>query len=54
MFGIADGYTTYINGIISVLVGIYLIANGNIETGTGFIIGGMGLMGIRNGMKKIE
>jgi hypothetical protein len=51
MFGIADGYVTYAAAGVSVLVGLYLVAQGQETTGLGFITTGLIGLGIRNSIE---
>jgi hypothetical protein len=42
------GWKGYVGGLGAVLLGIYLVLNGNFEGGAGLIFIGLGLLGIRH------
>lgn len=48
-----SGYKTYIVGIATIIYGIGLIVNGQVELGIQSILTGLGLIGLRLGVAKV-
>ena len=48
------GWKTWAAGLIAVGAGIYLITQGQLETGLGFITGGMATLGIGHKIEKAK
>ena len=48
------GYKTYITGIAMIITGVLLIGAGKVEEGVELILGGLAIMNLRLGIKKLE